>query len=181
MAAALQPPTRLMTVEEFAQLPETGARMELRHGVPTTMPPIKLRHWIVQQQLLRILAQQLGPRGVVGTEIPFRPAEQHEVWKADLGFVSRERWAESVAQDWLRGAPELVVEVLSPSNSVTEMLDRERVCRAGGCLEFWLIDPDTRLIRITDRAGIARTFEAGQQIESEFANGLAVDQVFAEI
>ncbi|MFM1921072.1 MAG: hypothetical protein RLZZ303_2706 [Candidatus Hydrogenedentota bacterium] len=49
---------------------------------------------------------------------------------------------------WLEFAPEVAVEVLSPSNNATEMvLKRERYFEAGS-EQFWLIDPETREIEI---------------------------------
>jgi Uma2 family endonuclease len=42
---------------------------------------------------------------------------KYEVWAADVAFVSRERWEQGDPDGYLAGAPELVAEVLSPSNT----------------------------------------------------------------
>jgi len=61
-------------------------------------------------------------------------------------FVSRER--SSIVQDFCRGAPDLVVEVLSPS---TASLDRTRklaVYAREGVLHAWLVDPVARTLEV---------------------------------
>lgn len=39
--------------------------------------------------------------------------------------------------DYLRGAPDLIIEVLSPSNTATEICDKEKLCLENGAREFW--------------------------------------------
>ena len=48
----------------------------------------------------------------------------------------------------LEGAPELVIEVLSPSNSASRMYRLERLCMNNGCQEFWTVDLDDQSIRV---------------------------------
>ena len=66
----------------------------------------------------------------------FRPSSEHEVWVADVGSVSLERDAATDDDEYLVGAPELVIEVLSPSNTVEEINDKMLLCMANGCVCF---------------------------------------------
>ncbi len=110
--------TRLMTVEEFRQLPETGPfYYELRHGELVQVTRPKLKHHKIQRRLRRLLEGPAGEAGVVEPEVAFRALPEHELRVADVAFVSKERWHRSGEEDNLRGAPELVIEVLSPSNT----------------------------------------------------------------
>jgi Uma2 family endonuclease len=52
--------------------------------------------------------------------------------------------------EYLTGAPDLVVEVLSPGNTVDEINDRIATCMANGCVSFWVVDPKRRLVSVTE-------------------------------
>ena len=81
-------------------------------------------------------------------EVSFRPFPEHELWAADVAYLSAARFRQADPEDNIQGAPDLVIEVLSPSNTASEMLDRERICLANGAREFWVVDPASCLIRV---------------------------------
>jgi len=168
-----------MTFEEFAQLPEPkGFRHELHHGelVEVTFPSHK--HVRAQWQLRRLLEQAAGPSGFVDKEVPYRPLAEYEAWAADVAYMPRERWDR--IEDHPFGAPDLVIEVLSPSNTASEMRDKRKLCRANGAREFWVVDPEQREVEISTPDGRSVIFGAGQQIPLFFAAGshLDVDAIF---
>ena len=172
-----------MTVEEFRNLPEDSGPVyhELRHGelVPVTRP--KFKHFRIQkrlEQLLEPLAQKLG---VVAMELAFRPLPEHELWAADVAYVSEERWRNIDPDDNLVGAPELVIEVLSPSNTAPEIDDKEQLCFQNGAQEFWVVNPDWHLVKVSTPDGHTVTYRAGQEIPLPLfgAEKLAVDAIFA--
>ena len=173
---------RLMTVEEFRQLPETEAfYYELRRGemVPVTRP--KARHYKIQQRLQWLLARSAVRLGFVGTEFAFRALPENELRVADVAFVSRDRWDQMDPDDNLRGAPELVIEVLSPSNTAAELMDKEKLCLDNGCREFWVVDPERRRVRITTSDGHVRIYQENDQIPlSLFPGTLPVQSIFAD-
>ena len=82
-----------------------------------------------------------------GNEFPFR-APGHEAWRADVGFVREDRRVG--ISDYLMGAPDLVIEVLSPSNTVDEINDKMDVCMSNGCLSFWVVDPKRQIVSVTE-------------------------------
>ena len=73
-----------------------------------------------------------------------------------------------------------MIEVLSPSNTVAEMLDRRNVCLENGAREFWLVDIDHRSVEVSTPDGRSITYKPGQAIALFFAPGatLAVDAIF---
>jgi Uma2 family endonuclease len=151
--------THLVTVEEFERLPEdSGATChELCHGEIITLTRPKYKHWLIQNRLVGLLRPLAEPGARVGLEMAFRPLPEHECWAADVAYISAERARVVDPDDYVRGAPDLVLEVVSPSNTVTEMLDRERICLANGAREFWLVDPDLRRIKVTTHDGRTAT------------------------
>jgi len=48
------------------------------------------------------------------------------------------------------GAPDLAVEVLSPSNTVDEVTEKMSVCMANGCVSFWIVDPKRKRVSVTE-------------------------------
>src|SRR5262249_19788850 len=122
--------THLMTVEEFRNLPEDRGPVyhELRHGELVAVTRPKVKHFRIQRNLRRLLEPLAEREDVVELEVAFRPLPEHEVWCADVAYVSGERFRQTDPEDNIRGAPELVVEVLSPSNTVAEIYDKEQTC-----------------------------------------------------
>jgi len=176
------PPTRLMSFAEFELLPETprGFRYELRHGEPVQMPPPNRTHYLVQRRLRQALERAAGNAGEVDIEMPFRPRPNFEYWQADVAFVSRNRWDQTPDASHLEGAPDLVVEVLSPSNTAAEILDRRNMCLENGSREFWLVDIEHRQVEVSTPDGRSITYKPGQSIPLFFAPEatLAVGSIF---
>ena len=107
--------TGLLTVEEFQNLavPKEG-HIELHHGEVTFLPPAKRGHQRIQRRILALLTGLAGKEGVVETEMAFRPAPEHEVWMADVGYIKLDRDQATADDEYLTDSPNLVVEVLSP-------------------------------------------------------------------
>jgi Uma2 family endonuclease len=135
-----------MTVAEYEKLALLREGWwELHHGELVRMTRPRKADTTLQKRLEQLIESRAGYNWFVTAEMPFRPQPEYELWCADVVAVSRRRW--ETEEDWLSGAPEFVVEVLSPSNTASEMLDRERTCLLGGCSEFWTVDPQRRLVR----------------------------------
>jgi len=145
--------TGLLTVEEFLRLPDPPeGHYELHHGELVAMPPPKKGRQRIQNRLQRLLQRFAGEHYVVHMEMAFRPTPEHEVWVADVGCVSVDRDDATAADDYLIGAPELVIEVLSPSNTVDEISDKMFICMSNGCNSFWIVDPKRQLVSVTQGA-----------------------------
>jgi Uma2 family endonuclease len=142
--------TALLSVEEFLKLPEPQeGHIELHHGEVIVMPPPKRGHQRIQDRIMMLLKRLVGDTGVVQMEMAFRPTPEHEVWQADVACVSVERDAATDDDEYLMGSPELVIEVLSPSNTMDEILERQDICLANGCVSFWTVDPKRQIVMVT--------------------------------
>jgi Uma2 family endonuclease len=173
--------TRLMTFAEFEKLPDpSGGHLELHHGEPIEVPPPKHGHLLTQRRLWHLLKPVAGRSGEVEIEVGYRPIPDHEYWVADVVFVSRERWEQIPRNENLQGPPELVIEVLSPSNTAAEIRAKKKLCLENGSKEFWVVDSDHREIEVSTPDGRTVTYKAGQQIPLFFAPGasISVDAIF---
>jgi len=110
--------------------------------------------------LRRLLEELADPASFVDTEVSFRPLPEFELWVADVAYLSAERFAGVDPEDNVRGAPNLVIEVLSPSNTVDEMNERERICLENGAQEFWVVDPKRRQVKISTPDGHTTTWRS---------------------
>jgi Uma2 family endonuclease len=174
--------TQLMTVEEFRKLPEDRGAVyhELRHGEAVAVTRPKFKHFLIQRNLQEALTRLAEPGSCVDTEVAFRPLPEHELWVADVAYLSAERFQQVDLEDNVRGAPELVIEVLSPSNTVAEIYDKEKLCLENGAREFWVVDPDRRQVKISTPDGHTQTYPAGQEMPLPLFGGaaIAVDAIF---
>lgn len=174
--------TGLMTVDEFRQLPETGPfYYELRHGELVKVTRPKKKHAVIQKRICRILEQHAGEKFWAQEEMTFRPLPEHELRVADIGLVTSARWDETSPDDNLPGAPGFVIEVLSPSNTVQEIFEKEQLCLENGCREFWVVDPKLRQVKVSKPDGITRTYQMGHEIPLDLfgAGALPVATIFA--
>ncbi|MGA2742103.1 MAG: Uma2 family endonuclease [Bryobacteraceae bacterium] len=168
-----------MTVEQFRDLPlDDGPYVhELHHGEVVTLPRPKSRHYKLQAHLLELLQPRAGGLGFVGIEVPFRAVPQFDFRAADVAFVSQERWDMIDPDDNLYGAPDLVIEVKSTSNTWAELRERASLCLANGCQDFWIVDQKARTITAIGRDGKAVQYAEADSIPLPLfgGDGLRVD------
>src|SRR5437016_5006799 len=143
--------TLLTTVERFRQLPEDGGPVyhELRHGEVVLVTRPKFKHHRIQDRLVELLKPAARATGHVSMEVAFRALPEYELRVADVAYVVRTRWEQIDPEDNLRGAPDLAIEVLSPSNTVAEINEKEKLCLENGAREFWVLDADLRQVKVS--------------------------------
>ena len=164
----------LMTVEQFLQLPETGPfYYELRHGELVRVTRPKLKHILLQSRLEKLL--EAVPGMYVGVEFPFRALPEHGLRVADVAIVSLDRIRQTDLDDHLHGAPDLVIEVSSPSNTAAEINDKERLCLENGSKEFWVVDPAINQVKVSRPDGITTTLRPGQELSLAAFGGAALE------
>ena len=173
----------VLTVAEFVGLPQPsgGVRQELHHGELVELPPVKMLHTRIQMRLVSLLGAAVNPAEYgVDKEFPFRPKPEHEVWVADVAVFSLALWERTADDDYFHGVPAIVIEVLSASNSASEMLDREEICLRNGGREFWLVDPQRQSVKMSRADGFSIAYDVESVLESGALGGsIAVRDIFA--
>lgn len=156
--------TRLITAEEFAEMPdpEDGSKQELVRGEIVTMPPTKQIHGLVQIQIGWLLKNAVMPKrlGWVGCESGvITERDPDTVRGPDVYFFKRSRFPERPT-GWTDGAPDLVVEILSPSNRRNEMRAKVAEYLAAGSKIVWVVDPESKTVMVY--SGNLRGVELGE-------------------
>jgi Uma2 family endonuclease len=174
--------THLMTVEEFRKLPDDDGPVyhELHHGELVAAPRPKFKHHLIQGRL-RDRLKVLAPVGsFVAYEVAFRALPEYELRVADVAYLSAERFAAVDPDDNIQGAPDLVIEILSPSNTISEMYDREKLCLENGAQEFWIVDLDRKQVKVSTPDGHTLAYRVGQDIPLPLfgSSQLAVNDIF---
>lgn len=154
-----------MTVEEFEVYPFPDGKIELVRGEPRVMPPAEIPHGHVQMNLLRrlipfVYERKLGHlftdgHGYVLLALP------RTVRNPDTAFVRASRMSPKGAKPgFFKGAPDMVVEVLSPFESASDLQEKIDDYFASGTEEIWVIDPRRRTARILSVGGQVQSFRA---------------------
>ena len=114
-------------------------------------------------------------------ELAFRPVPEFELRAADVAVISQSRWDESDRDDNLHGAPELAIEVKSPSNTRRELQEKASICLLNGTLEFWIVDPTRKSVTVVHRDGSTTLYSPGETIPlaTFSADPISVDEIFA--
>ncbi len=180
-AATVEP----LTLEQFERLPEENEyRLELVRGRIVRDPGPGLRHGRIVVRLARILdlyAEESGT-GFVVAEAGFLLAEEPPTVRLpDLAFLAGTP-PEEVPDAFSPRAPDLAIEVLSPSNSAAEILEKAADYLRSGSRLVWVLDPAAERVTIYRSRGDVRVVEIGDLLEGEdVLPGFRVDvaEIFA--
>jgi len=142
---------RQITSEELLNLPDDGFRHELVRGELRTMPPAGSEHGYIAINIGTSLNGHVKARNlgrVYAAETGFKLASNPDTVRApDAAFVSRERVEEAgrVTGFW-PGAPDLVVEVVSPGDTHAQVVEKALAWLEAGCRMVLVADPERRIV-----------------------------------
>jgi Uma2 family endonuclease len=154
--------TTRLTFEEFQKLPEReGTIYELDEGELLREPSPAIRHNLVRQCIALKLMQFVDSNqlGIVLEEMDFR-LSSNTVRNPDVAFVTSEHVKRlDVDRSPADGAPALVVEVISPTNSAQDMAKKTQQYLTAGCRLVWTVYPSLRMVEIHSMAGTRQVRE----------------------
>ena len=177
-------PAARVTYEDYRNTPE-DQRCELLDGdlVMTAAPNIA--HQRVSSRLERRLAAFVEERGL--GEVFDAPTDvvlsDTDVVQPDLLFVSKER-ADIVTSENVWGAPDLIVEVLSPTTAGRDWREKRDLYSKHGVREYWLADPQTEIVWVLlpneGSLEVAAIYGDGDTLMSPMLEGLilGLGQIF---
>jgi len=148
--------TKLLTFEEFCELPEAEEKQELLDGELISMPPPRYIHMLVATEFFELQRSVLPKR---------------RVW-IEMGYRLRRGWlipdvsvswpGQRIENDFLQGAPMLAIEIVSPSNR-PEHIDRKTAAYLEeGAAEVWVFYPTTPSMMVFRKGSWERATETYQ-------------------
>lgn len=142
-----------LTLEQFQRLPEDEWRSELVRGKLVREPPAGMAHGRIAARIASLivpLARERGLGAVFTAETGFILSDEPPTVRApDVAFVSRERLpSDDLPEGFGRLAPDLAVEVASPSNTAAELHGKVLDYLEAGTRIVWLIEPGTGTVTV---------------------------------
>jgi Uma2 family endonuclease len=135
--------TRLMTAEELLAIPDDGCRYELVRGELIKMSPSGHVHGRIAARMMRSLSNYVSAKALGETyvaEAGYILSRNPDTVRApDVSFVTKERDRDD--EGYFLGAPDLAVEVISPSDTYSEVNAKVGEYLAAGTRIVILIDP----------------------------------------
>jgi Uma2 family endonuclease len=179
-----------LTYDDFVQLPDDRLRHELIDGEHYVTPSPNTKHQRVSIRLVLLIggwleAHPIGQLFHAPLDVVF---SEFDVVEPDLLYLSNERASEVVTAQHVRGAPELVIEIGSPSTRRRDETIKRRLYERAGVKEYWMVDPEIDVVRVYRRDGdrFGRPTElcadAGDMLGTPLLPGLdiSVARIFTE-
>ncbi len=157
-----------LTYQDYLHFPEDGNRHELVEGEHVVTPAPNTRHQRLIRRLLRHLDAHVEKQGL--GEVFVAPYDvvlsESDVVQPDLLFVAREH-LDRIGEANLRGAPDLVVEIISEATRRRDEVLKRHLYERAGVAEYWLVDPVVEAVKIFRHTADGRfQREAGARLET---------------
>ena len=175
---------RKFTYEDYRNTPD-DVRYELLDGELILVPAPNMAHQGISTILLRLIdtlvyLRKLGKVFHAPTDVVFSDTDTVQ---PDLIFISNER-SHIITEQNIRGAPDLAIEILSPSTAGRDRTFKRTLYERHGVKEYWMVDPDARNITVLilgeNGYELAGIYGEGQTLTSPTLPGfsLNLDEVF---
>jgi Uma2 family endonuclease len=163
-----------LTAQALLRLGGDDIRRELVNGRVIEMPPHGFPHGEIVGRVCRRLVEHVEPTRagrVVAGDIGFVlnvPGDPERVRAPDVAYVSLARLPEGRRPEgFMMGAPDLAVEVLSPSDAVGDIQQKVRDYLDAGARLIWLIAPESRTATVYRADGSARLLRDPDTLDGE--------------
>ena len=175
------------TSRDYQNLPE-GAPYQLIGGKLVMNPSPDIQHQrlsgILEYQLRSFVAEHgLGDVFDAPTDVQF---SEHDVYQPDMFFISRSRM-EIIGTKRIQGAPDLIIEILSPSTAYFDLREKYETFELCGVREYWLVDPERKEIEIyinhNTAFSLSQKMRTTGNVSSTVLEGFAVslDEIFSSV
>lgn len=165
--------TALMTADELTQLPDgEGFRYELIDGELISMPASGFPHGRTTVRLTGPLSQFVWDHGlgeVFAAETGYKLTSNPDtVLAPDISFITKKRIVETGEhKGFWPGAPDLVVEILSPDDRPSKIKAKTSRWFVGGARQVWIVDPKTCTVTIHRSPSDSITFSGSDELEAD--------------
>jgi Uma2 family endonuclease len=146
-------PTRTWTYEDLFRLPDDGKRYEIIDGELCEMPSPSFEHSTAVMYLIAIFLRVVtAVGGLIRTDPLDVFMKGANPVQPDIVILLRDR-LHLISSRGIEGAPNLLMEIMSPSNSAHDRLRKWALYAQGGVDEYWLVSPEAAIIEVYVREG----------------------------
>jgi len=153
----------LLTADDLARMPDDASvQIELDEGELITMPPAGFEHGECENQIMFLLTQHVRKNKlgkVVTGDTGFR-LNDRTVFAPDVAFVRRDRIEAVRSKSFAKGAPDLAVEIFSPSDGIRQTTRKVKQYLALGCHTVWVVFPKREEVEVYEATGAKRTLRS---------------------
>ncbi|MBI2945003.1 MAG: Uma2 family endonuclease [Candidatus Wallbacteria bacterium] len=148
------PKEERITYAEYCQLPDDGRRYEVIEGELFVTPSPVFRHQRISHWITRLVAAWAEDHGLGAfVAAPFDTIlAESTIVQPDHVFIRKERLG-TVIKKWAHGAPDLVIEILSPATASRDHVTKRQAYAKHRIPEYWLIDPDACTVTVLTLQG----------------------------
>ena len=176
----------LLTVEEALQLPDRDdCRYELDEGDLIEMTLPRMPHQIVVARInyaMEHWVRNSKAGMVLPSDTPFLLRRKPDVLRGpDVAYVTSDRFQSCVNREGMFvGAPDLAVEVASPSDRITALLKKVFQYLEGGSAEVWLVMPASKEVHVYTQTESPRILRVGEVLNSPLLPGFSqsIQEIF---
>jgi Uma2 family endonuclease len=140
--------TREWTVEDYLHLGEMSTPCQLINGELIMSPAPAILHQSISKKIFKLLDKE-AEKG--GGDVFYAPIDlfidKKNVYQPDLVYISKEN-RHIISKRGIEGVPDLVVEILSPSNAFTDRYFKKKIYQNIGVKEYSIVDPGNHTIEI---------------------------------
>ena len=134
---------------DLVAMPDDGRRYEIHGGELVVVPSPLLRHQIAAMELVTLLNDYRRVSGGLAVTAPFDIVfDEYDVVQPDVVFFRAERLHLLDPNAVTRAAPDIVVEVLSPSTAAIDRGRKMEMFARYGVPEYWIVDPVGRQVEV---------------------------------
>jgi len=153
-AQSIPPGKIILTYDDYCAIPNDCNRYEVLEGELNVTPAPSIKHQILSGNLFTTLSRYINERAL--GRLLYAPVdlilERTSVLQPDLLFVSSAR-QNIITERAVEGAPDLVIEILSPSTSRIDHTTKAQIYAKHGVRHYWLFDPDQRNVEAYELVG----------------------------
>lgn len=156
------------TLADLERMPDDGIQREILHGeLIELLPPILPHEDIaaIIHESLAVFNRQAKLGRVYGSRMGYKVLRDDHTWiEPDVSFLMSRRRQANAGNKYVDGAPELAVEIISPSESAQDVEGKVEAYLQGGAHAVVVIYPKTSTIKLHLADGSVRTFRTGDAL-----------------
>lgn len=164
----------LFHIADLESMPDSALHRELVEGELIELPPAEWSHSLVARRIFKLIdrtAEESG-LGLTLMEAGFKISGDDRNWvQPDVSFILAGRVPRHPEPKFFSGAPDLAVEVISPSETAEDVNRKIELLLRYGSREVWAVYPRTQTVELRRSDGSAAILHASDTLLSAVLGG----------